>query len=480
MKSKVLLSMVLFMALNIGFLASSADAAVVYRLIEGEPLYKVGVPNPEGSQGATSTATAAVSAGQIIYISYCVTMTNQGTPAVFQQIGMNSFGSTTVYSEPAYAISGADQRICNTSTTTTLTDINLGQDYWMEWETSGVHTGMTLDLNSSGDFLQVDSDAPSPPPSFATKVISTVPYKGQTIATSTTAAIGGRIYVNNEQWLAGRQDWFIKVSLTRNTPIINPLDAGFSAVVDLLPNSPRVLVFPITSSGYTTFSTTTRITLIGDYNVTTEIDSPASWWTNFILFRPPNSAYQTLDATTTQFTAVVRTAYDRMVASSTSAISEAVSQTAEDLGDACFSWTSFSIARCLNLLFLPDSRTYAEMTKMKDNFLTFPPIGYFTRFVVIVNGNATSTFPLIQTGIPDPMNPTQDMSFTYDVNEALAGAGTVMDNIHSPTGDHVTPREAMDLVVKTVIAASVMMFIIYDVIRSSKRGGQHTVKTKLS
>lgn len=313
-----------------------------------------------------------------------------------------------------------------------------------------------------------------------TKIIAVTPPSGTTIATSTTATVGAKVSINSKELIdalvANNGNWFVQMTITPSSVVTGiPTAAGsFDAAFGT-----KIFKFPITTSGTINFSTTTAFTSFGSYNVTTQIIRPSPY-NDFLTWWGFGSA-TVLDATTTSFTVSTSTAFQQTVQN---AIQNIVNHVTADVPNSCkdlslSQWIS-NMGDCINLIFIPSSDDMSRvMADLNAGVFAYAPFGYVTRVVNILNGQATSTFPMISASIPNPSNPSTMMTYTFDQNEAFAGAADVLENLTIPQDPSINARAAMDLIVKTIIALSVISYIFYDLAHSRKASG-HRIRTKLS
>jgi len=476
MKYLISLSSTVIVALCFFSLPFVSSAATLFQLNSGTVIQMIGAPSPESTQGATSTALFNALAGSTLYIAYCLNLTNQtgSAPVNMKGLASSTASAPQYWSETAYSIAGnaGTQEICHTSTTTLVTSVDVGRDYFMAWDINGVHTGATWDMNSPGSYLYI-ADTPIAPVNSATHIISAIPSDGEVVATSTAGLTGALINVNANQWsealAQNAGNWFVNVQVISpaNTQCGWRCFGAFGTVQN-------TYKFPITTSGILSLATTTDTTAIGVYKMSIQIVEP-SWASTYLSWFGFSGTV--LDSTTTTFTVSHETGFDALNASSTSVIDQFLASTSPQLIASCSSWQSFDLADCLNLLFIPQPSTFSYIMADVNGVLQFAPWGYATRVVSIMSGSATSSFPMIVAGIPDPTDPTQKMLWHIDPNEMIAGAATLNDSIVDPvTGDPVMP--GVRQIVDSVIALSVMSYIFYDLIGGKRSTVSH--KTKLS
>lgn len=336
-----------------------------------------------------------------------------------------------------------------------------------------------LDTTRSNIYGAIVSDYTPFPDLTTTRIISVTPPDNYTTGTSSTITVGALINVNARQWsdalAANNGNWFVQMTLyPKNTlPSIPSAAGAFDAAV----NS-KVIIFPITTSGTSNFSTTTVLATEGPttYTMTTQIIQPNPFATVLQWFGFGSA--RVLDTKTTSFINGSPSGFDTLVGSTTDIIGQFFASSSPALIASCASFTGFNLGDCLNLLFIPQSGDLARvLNDMNTGLFTFVPWGYVTRTINILGGQATSSFPLIAVGIPNPQNPHEYMMFHFDPNEMIAGAAALNNSIVDPVSEEpVMP--GIKQIVDTVLALSVITFIFYDLVGGKKSGAVH--KTKLS
>lgn len=94
----------------------------------------------------------------------------------------------------------------------------------------------------------------------------------------------------------------------------------------------------------------------------------------------------------------------------------------------CTPWSNYwSVSLCLTYLFRPDpNQIEANMTELRDKFLTRVPMGYVTRFIDILNSTTTVALPGLVITVPGA---SQSLDLTpWD---QLMGEGSLLDNASS-------------------------------------------------
>jgi len=211
-----------------------------------------------------------------------------------------------------------------------------------------------------------------------TRIISVTPYNGETVATSTTGTLGSTGFIATSTASA---DIYIQQSFYNKTQ-------AQGAVAPIVVTSTFKHVKG--DEGYFDFSDTADMRWNGVYSVTTSIKRDRFLWID-----------DTIYSTTTSFIAGQKTGYDLTLENPILTLTGSASTTAQWMSSCAISWTEgFDLGMCVSTLvgaiLVPSN---ADMTMFiqnaKDQVLTKAPIGYVTRFVSIVGGNATTTLPVL-------------------------------------------------------------------------------------
>jgi hypothetical protein len=223
-----------------------------------------------------------------------------------------------------------------------------------------------------------------------TNIITTTPADKSTKATSTSFTIGATGYVTASDFSSGNTR--VKISYGNNgLSSFSAVDLGFS---DFQMSSQKGSVeFILPTSGYFDVSTTTSITAIGRYTMTTSITAPYLW-----IFS------KTLTSTSTSFTVATSTTFDNLQTGARTEVQELINASTQS--DACqIDWTSlFSLPKCLVQmglnLFIPTSQTWDKFYALIDLVEQKPPVGYFTVVVASISGVSASSTPAFSLTIP--------------------------------------------------------------------------------
>lgn len=304
------------------------------------------------------------------------------------------------------------------------------------------------------------ADAPSSdpfvttPPNTNTRIISTVPAGGATVATSTSATVGADVYVNPLDYKNGD---YVEIKYA-------PYSSYQAAVAD--PNLLFTKIdFQIATSGESDFSTTSPITTQGLYTMSTTLYGPNTYdFFNIFSFNLGSSA---LLSTSTQFTAGSLSGYDIFVASTTASINAYLASSTVSLA-SCTSFTSFSLGDCMNLIFVPQAAPIEQaLGAFKEGFLSYAPWGYITRFITILSGEgaATSSLPVLSATFP--LGPSQTMTtFTIDPNTFIP-AGDALLNSATATfgpGEGESFQQILEPILDELLALLVTIAIIHDIL----------------
>lgn len=336
--------------------------------------------------------------------------------------------------------------------------------------------------------------AVSHPSSGITQIIDSVP-PDQSVVATTTNSLGARVHINVSQWTQALAEnngnWFLKITLRAfatsevGSTTCSQGNLGCLVGVPKISQPPITYVFPITTSGDITFSTTTDTHLPGSYSLNMQIVQNNTGflatllpWFGFgttVLTAKAATFYvsnETITSTTT-FGSITQPA-----TTTDDIIAAAVALVNKHLLDRCTNWISFDMADCINALMIPRSNDYGPVMDIfadtDAGLFTYAPWGYVTRIVKIFNSTATSSFPVFAAYIPDPIT-HGPLWFHIDINEMFTGAAATMDSIRDPvTGDN--PRDGLEQIVRSILALSVISFILYDLVGGKKSGQTHTIK----
>lgn len=166
------------------------------------------------------------------------------------------------------------------------------------------------------------------------------------------------------------------------------------------------------------------------------------------------------------------------VASSTEAQLQANAFTNGFSLDACNPVSSYwNITDCILSMFTPDRDFFANTAvQLRSGILGKAPFGYVTRLVDIFQSTTTTALPAFTAPIRIGESTTTDTIYlTYDINDMVAGAGTILENVREPySGKNF--RDVFEPIVQLVVALGVLYTIIIDLMGSHKH--QHDVALK--
>lgn len=333
-----------------------------------------------------------------------------------------------------------------------------GYYYQLYYDTLDAPTGVYYEFYWDGIGTPIQEGAA--PPSQTT-IISVAPINNTTVSSSSPVVLGGYVYVLPDDFSDGM---YLEMKYARYS--------DYQAAVA----SPELLyttyTFPITASGFSTFSTTTPSTLRGgQYTMTSTIKSASmlNGVLNFFGFGQ-FANFGTKTSTTTQFVVGELSGYDKLVASTTQAIADYMASSTISFA-SCTSWTSFDLPNCLNLLFVPQAAPIAAaLDNFKNEFLSYAPWGYLTRTVAILSNTASSSLPTFS--VTFPLGSAADLdTMTFDMQDMIAGGGTLLNSIPA-RGMSLNIQDILQPLVRLFIALTLVVIIVRD-LSHGHGGGKH-------
>lgn len=244
-----------------------------------------------------------------------------------------------------------------------------------------------------------------------------------------------------------------------------PLSSGQAAVGNP-DNLFRNIELPVDGSGYfDVFQNGEDLTIQGLYQMETSINTPSIFndVLNFFGFGQ-FATNSILSSTSTQFTVGQLTAFDLFVASTTGSLTQYLASSTISMA-SCNAWTSFDMADCLALLFIPQYQPIVQaLSNFKNNFLSYAPWGYLTRFIVIMSGNARVALPDITVNIPiyggDTLTFHEDPQDMFEQGRAALNLAT-----ESKSGDNMNFEELVRPMWQQLLAVMVILIIAFDLMR---------------
>jgi len=224
--------------------------------------------------------------------------------------------------------------------------------------------------------------------------------------------------------------------------------------------------------GFNYFTGTTTPLPPGQYTMEWKLINPsfvntlASWFNLNNVFGTGS-----ITSTSTQFIVGERGLYDNIVASSSGAFNDLLGSTTissfQQVKDFCNPLSGFDIQMCLSGMFLPSSSDMSSnFAVIQNNVLNRVPIGYLTRFVVLLNAGSTTTIPSFPIKLPGALSSLS--TTTIDFDSALSGASGIMDSIVNPdTGTSV--KGMVQTLIQFIVGLSVFMIIFLDVMAKDRR-----------
>lgn len=329
--------------------------------------------------------------------------------------------------------------------------------------------------------VQTDADSPAPPAEanpgcngFATQICSFTPANNSTTTSPVNFSL--HAYINEEDLGS-----IIGVKITLHNIDQNVLLLGF-----LSPSDIYLFEGNATTSGHFNFATSTPI---GDGNYRIEACLERSYFGGWILNPFANIIQGAPDCQSHQFIVGQATFIGNISQSLfsetndfftglTATSSEALASTCNPLSG------NFGVRECTAFLFVPDANSLnTTMKNAREGILTRVPWGYFTRAVAIFQASSTSALPTwtntISVGSGDDMTP-ETVTLTFDMNDMIAGAGTLLDSIEDPHHGQ-TAKDIFYPIIQMVVALLVVLTIISDITKSHSHAPDgESRKTKLS
>lgn len=266
----------------------------------------------------------------------------------------------------------------------------------------------------------------------STKIISVQPQNSSLIATNTPITIGTNIYVNEEDLT---DEMFVRqtIQLT-NAPVLGNIWGGAFDAYQLA-ISKQVFEYPITDSGYQTFSTTTTYSQIGNRQMTTEIISGQNFVYDLIF------GDSVLTSTTTSFLVGTTTSGDLIsqgISDSLGGLLSTGSTTVDSLNVACNPFSgNFDMVLCAYRLVVPDSQTAnALFQETYDMVFSRAPFGYFTDFISIMSTSTIGSLTILNATVPNGLigaGATITLDLTNVLDDVLYATTTALFSSGSAT-----------------------------------------------
>lgn len=287
-----------------------------------------------------------------------------------------------------------------------------------------------------------------------TRIIDITPANAATIATSTTATIGGEVYINPADYMSGM---YYRIKFARYS--------SSQASVANIEGLYTTFDFPLVS-GLNSLSTTTPITAIGKYTMQSQIRKPSITTTVLSWFGLTNlyDGGKVMEQRST-FIASQLNGFDTFVASTTAAIDTYLASSTISMA-SCTSWTSFAFSDCLALLFVPQAEPIGSAFEdFKNGFLSYAPIGYITRVAEILSNSATTTLPDVTYTFDDefPVEALQGQNFTFSPWEHLFVSGSILnDQLVSRGDDPKNVWEIFEQLITLIVYMTLAFMVLKD------------------
>lgn len=248
------------------------------------------------------------------------------------------------------------------------------------------------------------------------------------------------------------------------------IDQNVLLMGNFSPSDILLLEQDVDEAGEFNFSTTT---VIGDGNYRVKAclyrSYLAGWFTGAIT-NPFSGisdcqSHQFIVGTSTFIGSVSQDIYGQtqdFYAGLTGTTSDALAKSCNPLGG------SFGIRECIAFMFIPDASDLRDtMDNARESILTRVPWGYGTRFIDILNSEATTTIPAFTAHVT--MGPgsggTTTETITIDPGDMIRGGGELLESIKDPIYGK-SARDIFEPFVQLTVALAVLFTIVADVMRS--------------
>jgi len=365
-----------------------------------------------------------------------------------------NYGATTTSGWVCFTVSGAGGSPCGTDPTWRV--------YW-----SGSVSGYASS-SLPGFKISTTTIASSTP--THTEIVSVTPVNGSTIATSTTATIGAIVWVDPNQWTQDLSNNLGPYTLT--IQVIPATAAQVAAVPSAVQSLYPKYTFTVENAGYSYFSTTTDASDPGTYQMQTEFTKSQTWYGqifNFLSFGTVSGG-NILDATSTSFNAN-RSLIGTLLSASTTAMIQQLfaSSTASfaTLSNECIPGLGFDIGGCFALIFIPDTNALgAWLSLFKNQFLSYAPWGYATRFITILTTSATSSSPVISLTFPVGSygHTTDTNTFSINMDSSMQAGSALLNGVTSTwNGNTQNIQQILEGPIDTIIGITLLIYIAMDI-----------------
>jgi len=288
---------------------------------------------------------------------------------------------------------------------------------------------------------------------FSTRIDTTTPVNKSTVATSTSFTIGATGYLNSgdlEDETTVSIHWHnTGAAVLQCADVICAAFGNDTTVVD------HSIEEPLLSDGIWSVSTTTSITQIGRYEMTTSITNPRFTILGF------SFGHSTLVSTTTTFIVATSTKADALIAHNIELANQLLTEELDNTD--CSSWTDFAtnMSTCIYGLFIPNTaQVKAVVDAYKENVFKKVPVGYVTRLVTILSTDATSTVPDLALELPGSL-PVSGTTHLLRVGTAIASSSAILLSVETDDSNNIWDL-AMP-VINTIAYLALFLAIFHDV-----------------
>lgn len=251
-------------------------------------------------------------------------------------------------------------------------------DYSIIFDTNvGGNTPYTLGTLGGSAFLVLTTNN-DPIQDRVTHITALVPASGSTVGTSSVGTLGATGYITSQDWFNVNQPlWRVKYILTPPDILgINPL--SYTAYTYI--STP--LFFSTTTQNFFDGQSIGFMN-IGRYTLSAQLQQKTSGFFANLL----GNTWQTVDATTTQFTISTTTATQKFLDQQKKAFSNSDASSTVSLADCL----KFDIGDCARYLVIPSQESFTAFDDL--NITRKPPLGYFFAVKDLFATSTASTTP---------------------------------------------------------------------------------------
>lgn len=254
-----------------------------------------------------------------------------------------------------------------------------------------------------------------------TRVISTDPTTTDpltVLSTSSPEIIFADIFVHEDDYEPGL---ILRQTITIDNPAYGAFIAGGAITAVNQAIGAITIEYPILEAGYSQYSTTTQFDQIGKRTLKTSILDPAGKFLGITF-----GSDKTLTSTQEHFIVGTTTKGDMIQVGVQNEVEALLGESSGLDFTYCNPLSgAFSIPECITALIIPSQQSIDNLLgTARSTILEKAPIGYVTRFVDILNTEATTTFPVL--GFTMKSGTPLEGEYEVDILAGLQEADTLL------------------------------------------------------